>query len=561
MVLTGMVYHARPLVLRGLLPLALFQVTSHAATWFVSPQGDDSDGRSWSSAHWRISDAISSATSEDDIWISEGIYKEAIVLKPGLSLYGGFAGGEVSETIHSRDFESHETIISATDSPYFDRIAASTGFEGLQPAHEAAGLDLPCIVAATDTIIDGVTVSGGVSENGGGIRCLDATLTLRNCKITRNLAVGEFAQGGGIWCASSTIRIERTRIVFNLCSGVNPWGGSDSFGGALYARNSVISIVDSLIKGNVTVYGFEDYGAGIAADEKTKMDLINCLIAGNQRRDIGVANNGNGGGIFLFDSVLSATHCTLANNVAGEAESVAVGGIQGVASDISIQDSILWNHGHELTTGSARYSSIQGGYPGPGNIDADPVFVNPEVGDYRLLPNSPCIDSGTITSATTDLDGKPRPVDIVGVGTEGAGAFDMGAYEFQFEDFATRTPTGTPTITLTPTVTLTRTITRTKSFTRTPTVNETDFSPTPTLNETDFTATPTRTLEATLTPTPEGGQGRAEEVFHFQGLWHQAIGGKSKLKGDKEAIIDARDLLELIQRLANEDRRYTLRLK
>jgi len=30
-------------------------------------------------------------------------------------------------------------------------------------------------------------------------------------------------------------------------------------------------------------------------------------------------------------------------------------------------------------------------YPGIGNINADPLFVDPEAGDYHLQPNSPCI--------------------------------------------------------------------------------------------------------------------------------------------------------------------------
>jgi len=57
--------------------------------------------------------------------------------------------------------------------------------------------------------------------------------------------------------------------------------------------------------------------------------------------------------------------------------------------------------------------------------------VDPENSDYRLQSGSPCIDSGTITETLTDLDGNPRPVDVAGVGSEGAAAFDMGAYEFQ----------------------------------------------------------------------------------------------------------------------------------
>ena len=72
--------------------------------------------------------------------------------------------------------------------------------------------------------------------------------------------------------------------------------------------------------------------------------------------------------------------------------------------------------------GDVRYSNIQGGYPGEGNIDADPLFVDPDHGDYHLQRGSPCIDSGTDTGLDHDFDGNFRPI----------GDYDMGAFEFPF---------------------------------------------------------------------------------------------------------------------------------
>jgi len=110
-----------------------------------------------------------------------------------------------------------------------------------------------------------------------------------------------------------------------------------------------------------------------------------------------------------------------------------------------------------------RHSNIQGGRDmvspsvtwGPGNIDADPLFVDPGhwddagtpsdpsddsfvLGDYHLLPGSPCIDAGTNdvdnpdtpeieTLPDTDIAGLPRVIDG---NLDGTATVDMGAYEY-----------------------------------------------------------------------------------------------------------------------------------
>ena len=51
--------------------------------------------------------------------------------------------------------------------------------------------------------------------------------------------------------------------------------------------------------------------------------------------------------------------------------------------------------------------------------------------DFRLQAGSPCLDSGDTEGPSDDLDGNPRPRDFFGVGRDGPGTFDMGAYEFQ----------------------------------------------------------------------------------------------------------------------------------
>ena len=66
-----------------------------------------------------------------------------------------------------------------------------------------------------------------------------------------------------------------------------------------------------------------------------------------------------------------------------------------------------------------------------GNINANPLFINPAQGDYHLQQGSPSIDTGdnqALNLPDTDLDGDPRILD--GNGDENA-IVDMGVDEFR----------------------------------------------------------------------------------------------------------------------------------
>jgi hypothetical protein len=205
--------------------------------------------------------------------------------------------------------------------------------------------------------------------------------------------------------------------------------------------------------------------------------LDDCLLAGN------VAGN-RGGAVFADNQFTSLyaqfgiSDCTIVSNTA----SGAGGG--GVClqrlSFLRLDNSILWHN--TASTGAqisieglqnnvlVRYALVEGGlaavyHPlspitwGAGNLDLDPLFVDPDGPDndpltfadnnYNLSLASPAIDAASnalVPTDATDIDGDgnfaelvpldlnllPRFVDVLSVPNTGSGTspiVDMGTYE------------------------------------------------------------------------------------------------------------------------------------
>jgi len=199
-------------------------------------------------------------------------------------------------------------------------------------------------------------------------------------------------------------------------------------------------------------------GGGHLSDAVVRMN--GCLLFGNQKAGVWCfsIDDGSWGMIGVEPSAhgsVFAESSTIARNSVGILGSpFSPGAACGLSSDINLKNCIVFGnadsdidftpfheHLHYWLRGTSHscvgWKELAGIR---GNIDSDPLFADPQMGDYSLLPGSPCIDAGGMYlqasialedgAATVswdpgkDLDGDPR---ICGSGP------DMGAYEYPGE--------------------------------------------------------------------------------------------------------------------------------
>jgi parallel beta-helix repeat protein len=245
-----------------------------------------------------------------------------------------------------------------------------------------------------DSVVSGFTIE---NSQGAGINCGDnSSPTITNCAVTGN-------GGCGIFCGGESPTITNCSIIGNGDSGI--YSGP----------NSSATIRNCLITGNTAPYGggIHCYGSSPT--------ITNCTITGNTTEYTGAVHGAE-------NSSLTITNCTITGNTGG--------GIHLYNSPpATITNCILWaDSPPEIIVGSGSnpvvtYSDIQGGFPGEGNINVNPLFVGGR--DYHLAAYSPCIDAGTNDAPelpTTDFEGDPRVIDG---DNDGTATVDMGADEVQ----------------------------------------------------------------------------------------------------------------------------------
>jgi WD40 repeat protein len=260
-------------------------------------------------------------------------------------------------------------------------------------------------------------ISGGNANNispgdvGGGISLSGAATRLRlaNSVVTGNLATGK---GGGVAVSSATVLwMNASKIAGNSTpgsgGGLSVDGGAASMvdcgvsgntgttsGGGLWVGNGSLTATSCEISGNVSSHtGGADITIGGTAS------FTRCVIHHNTGAGLlgGVASYSNAG--------TSLVNCVVSEN---STTSGTAGGIYAESSPVVLKNTVVWGNNAANIVGAglvtATYSNVQNSWPGTGNIDANPLFVNAAAGDFHVLAGSPCVDAGDPASAL-DPDG------------------------------------------------------------------------------------------------------------------------------------------------------------
>lgn len=431
-----------------LLPLAY----SGAALGAVLTVGTDGDYATIQAAL----DAANLAAGDDEIRVRTGAYTENVALfitaDERIELSGGW---DAKFSIQTED--PALTMIDAAD----------------------AGRALDIVITAGTLVVRNLSFTRGAATTGAGVDLFaggDADVFLADCAIHHSTALDavSVSSGGGVaLTAAETSRVEMARCSVHdnrseSTATVARAGGvvvdatheaqlvlreldvfdnevvsnTSAVGGGVCVRAihaSLVTFIDSSIQGNSIDGGNSETGSGVelvqggggGLDTDARIDFRRNRVVGNIGTIVDEifwsyqvkANANSAGGIVIGDSLIADGIEAAGLNMArfGDAtfEIVNITSAGNRNADVysfgggSIANSLAGVV--DLGLDTAQINSL---------FDADPGYVDPANGDYRLLLDSPAIGAGRQAPpgglGPNDLDGKPRRI---GLGV------DLGAYE------------------------------------------------------------------------------------------------------------------------------------
>ena len=368
-----------------------------ASNRYISPTGNDGDGKSWANAKTTIAGGIWDVGAGDTMFIAEGVYNESISAQNGATYLGGYN----AET-GLRDPELYETILDGTGLTSWLLVK----------------YDNPPAALIT---IDGITFqNANHSQWGAAGMYLRGNMTVsncifRNCVSTSNAGAIFMEQG-----ATTELAIVRNCVIEECSSSV-----AESGAGAIRAQTGCL-VENCIVRSCTAAIG------GIRADAGAT--VRNCVLYNNQSDYNGCLY---GGGTFINNTVCNNTGTRYAGSrISGQGVNNVFWGNTTTYSNVNFVSSGSNNVGD---AGSESACFINRSLAANNSDTNGPNFLNPtgfaglpktdiERGAVRNASfaitdaSTALLNLGTSTNApATDINGVARP--------KGTGV-DVGAYEY-----------------------------------------------------------------------------------------------------------------------------------
>jgi hypothetical protein len=319
-----------------------------ATTWYVHPNGSDSDTGTLGLPFATIQHAVDVAVDGDTILVAAGTYTENLIINEALTLRGSYT---VSGTVW---LPPGTLMLPGTEAT----VVNGSGTIG-QP--------VVLIEIGSGTVeLDGFTITGGNGTDAGGVST-DGMVVLRNCVVRDNTAANVDWGGGGVVGYDGLLTIIDSFITGNYFSG-------DAAAGGVRAGGSALVMINTVVADN---HG--DPGIGLPGiHTNNDLTLVNVTVANN---DGDIVFNPQPAATLMITNTIVYSHAAI------HLTSCPSGSVC-----------------------SVNYSDIESEWTGgTGNISQDPLFVDAADGDYHLQTGSPCIDAGTSAGApAVDIENTAR---------------------------------------------------------------------------------------------------------------------------------------------------------
>lgn len=313
--------------------LLILSSTSFAAIRRVDINvvGGANNGTTWANAYNNLTAALSAAVSGDKIWVADGTYipgvnpADGFLIPSGVSVYGGFAGGEA--TLAARNVAANLTILSGNNVCNhvvgFNNVTAATRLDGFTISGASGGNIGGGIYnygGGTNVTIENCIIKNNSAGQGGGM-CNDGTATasnpiIKSCTFSQNTG----GQGGGVfnYGPSGNVGGTYTNCVFDN----NGTGQGSAFFNAVKNGTSTLVFTNCEFKNHSSSYNYavDNFGE----EGTTKLSFVTCTFTNN-----------TGGAIFnnTYNSpnnnTLTLTNCTFTQN-GGTNYSSPYGGAVGI---------------------------------------------------------------------------------------------------------------------------------------------------------------------------------------------------------------------------------------